>query len=55
MKHIKCIDDQSMMYNDIFFKTLCGDFLLYISIDKNVLIPAVVQTTWDEGIMTLTE
>jgi len=28
---------------------------LYLSIDKDVLAPAVVQTNWDQGVMTLEE
>lgn len=52
---IECIDDLSMMYNDVFLSTLCDNYPIYISIDKDVLSQDVVKTTWDQGIMTLDE
>lgn len=52
---IQCINSESLKENNNFNKILnqLGDLPIYISIDKDVLSKNVVETTWDQGDMTL--
>lgn len=52
---VLCVDSSHLNLSEAQFSQLCGKFPIYISIDKDVLSKKVVNTSWDQGIMSLSQ